>query len=73
MYELKNPDFTKTEQQRDYIRDHLGWELWWKVEHQYPYVLLAKQQKRIWCNPFYLTVFSIFWIVCVEKSKEKST
>jgi len=68
MIELKNPDWTKSFEEREKIKRVGSWELWWSVEHQYPYQLPLKPSRRVWVNPFYLLYFTVFWINCVEET-----
>jgi hypothetical protein len=68
--ELKNPDFTKSYEERQKLKGK-DFKFWWNIEHQYPYILPVEQQKRIWCNPFYLPNFLTFWIICIEKSGDE--
>jgi hypothetical protein len=71
MYELKNPDHSKTKEERDAIRAKGDFSFWWKVEHQYPYILPANRVKRVWCNPFYLKYWSRYWNIYALKNCEK--
>ena len=64
MFELKNPDWTKTPTEREKLRKNLkDWKLWWNVEHQYPYQNRMKPIRRRWLNPFYCRFFKEIFVV----------
>lgn len=70
MFEPGNPDWTKTPEERDRLRSK-DFNLWWKVEHQYPHQSGIKPIRRRWLNPFYSVMFSCFWDRVQKQLEEK--
>ena len=74
LIELKNPDWTKTPEERDAYRgSHSieGWRRWWNIEHQYPYQSGLKPVRRKWLNPFYCPFFYRIFVPAKERGKQK--
>lgn len=70
MFDPKNPDWTKTYKEREKLRE-FDFNLWWNVEHQYPYQHRLKPIRRKWLNPFYCQMFAVFWLSVRIKETEK--
>lgn len=68
MLELKNPDWTKTEEEKQRIWDSGDFDRFFRVEHQYPYQSRLRPIRRKWLNPFYVAGWKNFWLDCSKQS-----